>query len=188
MVKQEPHEVAKPPAEQTYPWMICHFLGFIIGGTTSIAGSVLLLDPFAMTVVPGNPNYYYMCVGGTYTIGSFGFLLVDVMEFCTFTQNFWPRVNISLSMTGSALYVICSVGFIPGPPPNTNYSNPNFGVVGFFIGVSQVWMTLRIGRGDPAFTRAPDGSVRASPFALSNLYGSLDAAVVKLRWKPRDAM
>ena len=137
----------------TYPWMTSHFLCFLIGGTIFIAGSILLLDPFAIAVVPGNQNYYIMCVGVTYTIGFFGFLFVNVIEFCTFTMDNLLRLKISLSMIGSACYVVGSIGFIPGAPPNTNFTNPNFGVVGFimgslFISCSQLWKTYRIGRTD----------------------------------------
>ena len=35
-----------------------------------------------------------------YTVGSLGFLLVDVMEFFTFTSVFLLRLNIACSMTG----------------------------------------------------------------------------------------
>lgn len=75
-----------------------------------------------MTFLFGTGLYYYpdfslfgLLDQGTvsawlYVIGSSGFLYVDVLEFFTFTQDSQLRCNISLSATGSLLYLIGSAG------------------------------------------------------------------------------
>jgi len=79
-------------------WIVTHFLGFFTGGTTFIAGTLC---------------YYYpdwhagaLVAGVLYTVGSFGFLYVDVLEFFTFTEDAWLRTNIAMSAFGSTWYVI----------------------------------------------------------------------------------
>jgi hypothetical protein len=69
--------------------------------------------------------------------GSCGFLGVDVQELFTFRGDTLLSINIMLSVIGSALYVVGSIGFFP------ELEIPEVGVWGFilgsfFIGVSQV--------------------------------------------------
>jgi hypothetical protein len=90
-----------------------------------------------------------------YICGSFGFLLVDVMEFFTFTEDKLLRLNILMSVSGSTAYVIGSVGFLPLVSAIT----PSFGIWGFIIGsvligVSQLWKTHRIGSAEGEFSAA----------------------------------
>jgi hypothetical protein len=65
------------------------------------AGTVLLLLPGLLA----SSDWWSALL---YTVGSFGFLFVDVQEFFTFS-GLELRTNISLSAFGSALYVIGSV-------------------------------------------------------------------------------
>eukprot|EP00123_Amoebidium_parasiticum_P013970 comp22254_c0_seq1/m.32877 comp22254_c0_seq1/g.32877 ORF comp22254_c0_seq1/g.32877 comp22254_c0_seq1/m.32877 type:complete len:239 (-) comp22254_c0_seq1:921-1637(-) len=126
------------PIESTPLWMFFHFIGFFIGGTTFIAGTSLYYYP---EWAPGAE-----WSGWLYTIGSCGFLLVDVMEFFTFTSDFLLRVNISLSMIGSTWYIIGSIGFIPEVAEKCTWIGVWGFILGsFFIGSSQLWKTYRIG-------------------------------------------
>ena len=93
------------PLESKLWWRMAHFLCFFTGGTTFILGSELLYNP-------GYPNGAILSAL-LYTIGSFGFLFVDVLEFLAFTHDNWLRSNVVVSMCGSLLYVIGSIGFFP---------------------------------------------------------------------------
>ena len=71
------------------------------------------------------------------------------MEFFTFTEDKIIRFNISLSILGSLLYIVGSVGFYPPLIAQTQ----TIGIAGFvfgsfFIGVSQLWKSFRIGSTD----------------------------------------
>ena len=55
----------------------------------------------------GTACYFYpnwesggLYAGILYTLGSCGFLYVDILEFFTFTEEGWLRINIFLSATG----------------------------------------------------------------------------------------
>ncbi|KAI8473069.1 MAG: hypothetical protein J3K34DRAFT_412100 [Monoraphidium minutum] len=118
-------------------WQALHAFAFILGGTTFIAGTLALF-------YPGHDFLSALL----YTIGSCGFLFVDVQEWFTFSGAVL-RTNILLSVTGSALYVVGSVGFLPAVAA----AAPRMGVWGFvlgsaFIGWSQLWKTHRIGGGE----------------------------------------
>jgi len=68
------------------------------------------------------------------------------MEFFTFVDNYLLRVNISLSATGSTLYILGSIGWFP----QVMDVSQALGVWGFilgslFIAVSQAWKVHRIG-------------------------------------------
>ncbi len=124
-------------------WQFIHAFSFLLGGTTFVAGT-------AMYFYPDYANGGYVA-GWLYTIGSFGFLTVDVMEFFTYTDDKWLRANIAMSAIGSTLYVIGSIGFFPSIYDATNGS---VGINGFisgsaFIGVSQAWKTIRIATAPP---------------------------------------
>mmetsp|Transcript_29285 Transcript_29285/g.57494 ORF Transcript_29285/g.57494 Transcript_29285/m.57494 type:complete len:242 (+) Transcript_29285:120-845(+) len=119
-------------------WRILHSLGFTCGGTTFIAGSVCFFFP---NWVEGA---WWSAL--LYTVGSLGFLLVDVMEFFTFTDCVFLRTNILCSALGSALYVIGSIGFFPSVYDQSDF----YGIWGFIlgsaaIGSSQLWKVARIG-------------------------------------------
>eukprot|EP00386_Alphamonas_edax_P013123 GDKI01040646.1.p2 GENE.GDKI01040646.1~~GDKI01040646.1.p2 ORF type:complete len:240 (-),score=76.63 GDKI01040646.1:321-1040(-) len=117
-----------------FSWRFAHVLGFLTGGTTFIAGTVCLFYPG-----------WDFVSAFLYTLGSCGFLFVDVQEFFTF-EGLELRTNIALSAIGSTFYVIGSVGFFPA----IFAWDMRMGVWGFilgsfFIGVSQLWKTHRIG-------------------------------------------
>jgi len=131
----------KPLEEQLW-WKITHWLGFFAGGSLFIAGTALYFFP---DWPPSGE-----LAGVFYTVGSLGFLYVDVLEFFTFTDEPYLRFNISLSATGSFFYVVGSVGFFP----SVFAENPVIGEYGFilgsaFIGCSQMWKTARL-CGEPA--------------------------------------
>lgn len=80
-----------------------------------------------------------------YTVGSLGFLLVDLLEFFTFTEQFWLRLNVGLSALGSTAYVIGSVAFAP----SLAAASPQLGSLSFLVGsaliaVSQAWKVARL--------------------------------------------
>ncbi len=82
--------IDSPPAPQdSTAWRVTHAAGFAIGGTTFIAGTACLYDTSI------DPTGLKSAV--LYTIGSLGFLYVDVLEFVTFTDNIYLRMNISMS-------------------------------------------------------------------------------------------
>ena len=108
--------------ENTIWWRLLHSFGFMTGGITFIIGTGVLY------CVP--TDYIANLSAGFYTVGSLGFLLVDVMEFFTYTSSLLLRFNITLSAMGSALYVIGSVGFF-ADIFNENYGT---GVWGFILG------------------------------------------------------
>eukprot|EP01041_Mallomonas_annulata_P003270 gene3270-6473_t len=132
------------PIELHPLWQSIHFLGFFTGGTTFILGTSC---------------YYYpdwaaggWIAGWLYIIGSIGFLSVDVLEFFTFTEEFWLRLNISMSAFGSSLYIAGSVGFLP----SIFDVSETLGTMGFifgslFIGLSQCWKVHRIGSNSSNF-------------------------------------
>jgi hypothetical protein len=144
--------------ESTAWWRGSHAFGFLLGGTTFIAGTGVLF-------VPNQTPLLASVSAALYTLGSVGFLYVDVLEFFTFTTLPLLRANISLSALGSTLYVVGSVGFFPAL---YNVSEVP-GVWGFilgsaFIAVSQVCKLVRIG-----------WSEREEGFALSRLTSSPDS-------------
>jgi hypothetical protein len=120
-------------------WRITHFLGFFIGGTTFIFGTLCYYFP---KWTDGAFDAAFL-----YTLGSVGFLYVDLLEFFTFTDNGWMRANIAISAVGSTCYVIGSVGFFP----TIFNTSMTCGLIGFivgsaFISASQTWKILRLRR------------------------------------------
>jgi hypothetical protein len=123
----------------TFSWRLQHVLGFLTGGTTFIAGTALLY-PVQQTVLLASLS------AALYTLGSLGFLFVDVQEFFSYTSPILLRGNILLSATGSLLYVLGSIGFFP----IVFNASEVLGVWGFIlgsllIGVSQLFKLVRIG-------------------------------------------
>ena len=86
--------------------MLIHFLAFFLGGNSFIAGSVALYIPVDTW------RDASLAAAWFYIAGSIGFLTVDVLEFCTFDTPFSLRLNIFLSVCGSSLYLLGSVGFL----------------------------------------------------------------------------
>ncbi len=124
--------------ERSRIWRILHALGFLLGGVTFLIGTILLypVQDYALSL--------WSAI--LYTIGSVGFLVVDLLEFVTFTTPWRLRFNIFLSATGSSLYILGSIGFLPSILDTT----AAIGLWGFvlgssFIGCSQFWKLLRIG-------------------------------------------
>ena len=143
--------------EETFIWMLFHWGGFFLGGSTFIVGTALYFFPD----LPNGGEWS----AGLYTLGSVGFLTVDVMEFFTFTESFILRTNISCSMTGSLFYVIGSIGFFPEIYNLTDIVGIWGFILGsFFIGCSQLWKTYRIGKG------------RGESFQASNLIADIDSS------------
>jgi hypothetical protein len=113
-----------PPTalHDTLAWRALHCFSFLLGGVTFIGGTVAL--------------YYTSPAAGLasailYTVGSLGFLAVDVQEFLTFRSSSCNlRANIGASACGSSAYVLGSVFFIP----SLLSSCPNVGAVGFEVG------------------------------------------------------
>jgi hypothetical protein len=136
------------PLQDRAWWRLVHAAGFATGGLTFIAGTALYYAPDQTTAV-GN------LAAALYTIGSVGFLSVDVLEFFTPDYTTCPlRANIALSATGSTFYVIGSVGYAPAILAVTEA----VGVWGFilgsaFIGVSQTWKVARLASGDDGVPR-----------------------------------
>ena len=120
-------------------WRVSHFLGFFIGGTTFIFGTLCYYFP---TWTEGAFDASFL-----YTLGSVGFLYVDLLELFTFTDDGWIRANIVMSTVGSTFYVIGSVGFFPA----IFNASMTCGLLGFIfgsacIGASQTWKLRRLSR------------------------------------------
>ena len=120
-------------------WQIVHVLCFALGGFTFIIGTLCYFD-FLQA---------YDLGAWLYIIGSCGFLGVDVLELATYYKlDKYLTINICLSVTGSTLYILGSIGFLPSM--DTDGSTSALGIWGFilgsfFIGTSQLWKVLRIG-------------------------------------------
>ena len=84
--------------DQTW-WRVTHAGAFILGGVTFWIGTWLYYDPADSL---GDLDQAQLSAW-LYIIGSIGFLYVDVEEFFTFTDDYWLRVNIACSVTGSTL-------------------------------------------------------------------------------------
>ncbi|CAE8623112.1 unnamed protein product [Polarella glacialis] len=141
-----------PLQDKTW-WRVTHAAGFLTGGVTFLIGTYLFY-------LPATDFLGYMS-GLLYIIGSCGFLYCDVGEFFTFTDDKWLRLNISMSMVGSALNIIGSIGFLP----NVMAISPLLGILGFIggslaIGVSQAWKVVRIS-GDGGICSSKDNFTAA---------------------------
>ena len=136
------------PIYDTGVWRFCHALGFCIGGFFFLIGTCLYYPMMYLVYSEASDqtvNELAVWIGWLYTIGSCGFLFVDVQEFFTFTDDAMLRVNILCSAFGSTLYVIGSAGFLPSIWAIT----PLIGLLGFIggsaaIGMSQTWKLVRI--------------------------------------------
>ena len=140
--------------KNTFWWRFVHWSGFFTGALTFVVGVTMCF----------HKNPQQMQYSATlWTVGGLGFLLVDVMEFFTFTSDFLVRLNITCSIIGDTLYVIGSLGFFPQIYDISDV----FGIWGFilgsiFIGCSQLWKTFRIGCG------------QNGTFRFSNLFAGTD--------------
>ena len=127
-----------------WSWRLIHAFSFLLGGTTFTAGTAILYFP-ALAWLAHSYDWWSAFL---YTVGSCGFLAVDALELATFKSSTVLTINILCSFTGSALYILGSVGFFP----SVAALYPTVGVWGFilgsfFIGCSQMWKTYRIGKG-----------------------------------------
>ena len=75
------------------------------------------------------------------------FIFVDILEFFTYTEpeNYYLRLNIFMSMCGSFMYLIGSMGYLP----NIYTITPFIGIYGFIfgslvLGTSQLWKMTRL--------------------------------------------
>lgn len=130
------------PTAETYDttaWRSAHALCFIIGGTTFIAGTAVLYVTLALHSAL------------LYIVGSIAFLSVDLLELYAYRASPTAlRLNISLSASGSALYVAGSVGYLPSVAGDA--PAPVLGLSGFiagstFIFLSQIWKLVRLAEG-----------------------------------------
>jgi len=141
-------ERAGTPLYDTPLWRFCHALGFCNGGFFFLIGTCLYYPMMYLVYSDASAetiNDLAVWIGWLYTIGSCGFLFVDIQEFFTFTDDVMLRVNILCSAFGSTLYVIGSAGFLPSIWAIT----PLIGILGFIggslaIGLSQTWKLYRI--------------------------------------------
>lgn len=145
---------APGPVEAALAWKIAHAFDFLLGGSTFVLGTTLYLLDFVRT-------FWWTDVlsAALYTLGSLGFLAVDVQEFLTFYREPLPlRANIAMSACGSFFYVVGSVGYFPAFSAGTTL----VGQVGFvlgslLIGVSQFWKVTRIARAAAAAAKDQRG-------------------------------
>jgi len=137
----------------SFLWRLFHFVNFMTGGTTFIAGTTCL---FFQSWAASADRAALL-----YTIGSVGFLGVDVMEIFTFTGMLSLTINIGCSVIGSTLYILGSVGFFPElhVPWMGNWG---FVLGSFFIGMSEIWKLHRMGS-------------ESGKFDLSSLYADIHA-------------
>jgi hypothetical protein len=141
------HQSDKIPIWDREGWRLLHYFGFCLGGFTFLIGTLLYYPTIYYTAKGNDSTVLTLSIvtAWLYTIGSAGFLFVDVQEFFTFTDDTILRINISCSMVGSLFYLIGSAGFLP-----EIYSwTPLIGIIGFLagsllIGCSQAWKLVRI--------------------------------------------
>ncbi len=121
--------------EDTVSWRGVHASSFMLGGTTFIIGTCFLFSASGATLS-----------AAFYTIGSLGFLIVDVQEFFTFffTSPYSLLINIACSMIGSAFYVAGSIAFFPQFGATASlYGEWGFVLGSSFIAASQL---VKVGR------------------------------------------
>ena len=135
------------PVYDTPWWRFWHAAAFCTGGILFLIGTLLYYPTMYLVNIQADETVDFMLVliGWLYTIGSCGFLFVDVQEFFTFTDDPILRFNIACSAFGSTLYVIGSAGFLPSIWVYTDL----IGLYGFLggslaIGLSQTWKLYRI--------------------------------------------
>ena len=152
------HPVKKEICDQVW-WRFLHYGGFCMGGITFLIGTLLYYPTIYETAKGNDSGVLTLSVitAWLYTIGSAGFLFVDVQEFYTFTDDVMLRTNISCSMVGSFFYLIGSAGFLP---VFYNWC-PLIGIIGFLagslsIGCSQTWKLVRILRSPDEEGVAPE--------------------------------
>ena len=87
---------ASVPWEDQGWWRITHAFAFFLGGSTFVFGTSCYFYP--------DWEAGGEVAGWLYTLGSCGFLYVDVLEYFTFTDDLWLRRNISMSAMGSFWY------------------------------------------------------------------------------------
>ncbi len=141
------HEAPAVPVHDTVAWRAAHAFSFLLGGLTFILGTLALYSSAAPAALVS---------AALYTIGSCGFLAVDVQELFTFTREPLDlRLNIAASALGSACYVTGSVLFAPA----LLAAAPAAGAAGFdagsaIIAASQAAKVARLLR-----ARAPPSAV-----------------------------
>ena len=116
-------------------WQLFHFALYLLGGSLFILGTACLY------AVPEGGLLTHL----SYIVGSLAFLLVDSLELAAFFTDASLRANISVSATGSSLYVLGSIGYIDAVARVA----PSLGPLGFLLGslciaVSQAWKLRRV--------------------------------------------
>lgn len=101
----------KSTVENGRVWRMWHGFNYFVGGCTFLLGS-LALFPFIGEYIDAGEVSAWL-----YIIGSFTFLLADITEWLHFTKNNCPyleySINFFASVTGSLLYLVGSIYFIP---------------------------------------------------------------------------
>lgn len=185
------HQTQKYPIPLTFEWRVQHSIGYLIGGTTFVIGS--------LAYFPWIANY---SLGGwMFTIGSIGFLYADLKEWwmnnkvgCAFDNDYledyekfighkygpphtcWGvymrkenGLNFAFSSFGSLLYLVGSIMFIP------RFDAVILGTYVFIDGslvifLSQSWKVIRQGMYSDSLTDLTQRS-----FAFSNYCADLTA-------------
>lgn len=148
-------------------WRSFHSLFFLIGGCTFIIATAVLYYPEVVDFDTISAWFF--------TIGSVGLLAVDSMEFFTFTDDMWLRVNIFTSLTGSMLYLLGSIGFFPEVYMRTDLLGVWGLILGsFFIGASEIWKIYRIGRSRTSSASFARRSVYTAPVNRASMGPPVD--------------
>jgi hypothetical protein len=121
--------------EDTTAWRAVHASSFMMGGVTFVIGTCCLFFASGATLS-----------AASYSIGSLGFLLVDLQEFVTFfsSSSCSLLINIACSMIGSALYLGGSIAFFP----QLGETGTLYGLWGFVLGSSFIAASqcVKVGR------------------------------------------
>ena len=130
----------KSTVENSLAWRLWHSLNFLFGGVVFFIGSAILF-PHVNRIIPASA-----ISGWCYTLGSFTFLLADITECLHFVHRdcrfIWYALNFFLSVTGSAIYLIGSICFLP--QVNRNDLGLDYFIVGsIIIMISQIWKLCR---------------------------------------------
>ncbi len=130
----------KSTVDNSDQWKIWHGFNYIVGGITFLIGSILLF-PFFNDYLNAAKLSAWL-----YTIGSTTFLLADITEFLHFVTNDCRYlkyvINFFVSVTGSFLYLVGSICFIP-EVNKADWGMTIFIIGSFVIVIGQLWKLMR---------------------------------------------
>lgn len=145
--QKEASFVTPSTVDNSLCWRLCHSVSYLIGGVTFPVASVIYL-PRLLAKAPSMESI----AGWLFTIGSFFFLVADLMEWnhyrpmcfrssaCGFAWNL--GLNFLFSATGSLFYLLGSIYFIPSVA-NLFYGELFFIIGSAIIALSQAWKCYR---------------------------------------------